>query len=82
MRIAVETHSSARGMGVLRMILNKDITSDISAIFSPSLIFFVLFYERHIPVLSIVTLIIFVHAYAFNHKNCYNIGHPSLKHTP
>jgi len=38
------------------MILNKDMTSDISAIFSPSLIFFELFYERHILVLSIVAL--------------------------
>ena len=53
MRIVPETRSSAGPMGVLRMILNKDMTSEIYDIFS---IFFELFYERHILVLSIVAL--------------------------
>ena len=38
------------------MILNKAMTSDIFAIFALYVIFLELFYERHILVLSFVTL--------------------------
>ena len=40
------------------MILNKVMPSDIFAIFAPYAIFSELFYERHILVLSFVTLIV------------------------
>ena len=45
-------------LAVLRMILIITMTSEIYAIFSLSLESFVLFHERHILVLSFVTLIV------------------------
>ena len=54
-----QTRSSAGGMGVLRMILNRAMPSDIFAIFWPYVILLLLSSERHILVLSFVALIIF-----------------------